>query len=540
MNNSKTPPDWSFQDNAVANIVNDFKKDNLSRNLLIIPTGGGKTLTAIRSVNKLLKSGFFKGGKKAMWIVHTKALRDQTEDEIIKEPNVSKFKLDAQLKDVLEVRMKTKANEILSSTKYSDYKLLIIDEAHHSAAATYKNFFDIKIGILGLTATPSRTDKQELDFKKVSYSITFRELENRRVILVPEFVFENTEMIIDTDSISFDHNVRGLEKFNTEERNDLIAKRIIALKKRYKLNKIIVFVGTNDHVVALHRKMNTINKALGNQFDHIGYIYGGDHNEMGISNEDYLDKHKNINNSVLINCRILNEGYDDPVIDTVVMATPTSSMLYYMQCIGRVVRSNSSGRVNKARVVEMIDRLPNVMYKIDNRWLYSEISDYLEPEIIDTLIIDERDYKRKVSEINRKYRLKIEPNNYQEFDSDSLLVFNSVPQEDEGIWGYMFFSGEDREKYISIFNNISDNIDKYYEHRKFDWVLNNILKIDKDDKYFCNRDYKIGFFTAMNEAYCQKNNKEKVTGLKYITFRKRKINWLYKLWRIFIGLFINN
>ncbi len=537
MNNYKNKPDWSFQDKAINNIVKDFQKNPFSRNLLVIPTGGGKTLTAIRSVDKLLKKGFFRGNKKALWIVHTKSLRKQAEDEIANKLNIKKFGLDSGLKDILEVKMKGKASEGLSSSKYEDYKLLIIDEAHHSAARTYKDFFDIKIGILGLTATPSRTDDLSLDFEKASYSVTFRALERKGVILAPDFITENTDIIVDADSLSFDINSRGLESFNTEIRNDFIARRIVALKIKYKLSKIIVFVGTNKHVKSLHKKMVTINKVLGNQFGHVGYIYGGDNNEMNISNEDYLDKHKGINDSVLINCQILNEGYNDPAIDAVVMATPTNSILYYMQCIGRVVRANSGNIENKAKVIEMIDKLPNVRYKIDNRWLYSEISDYLEPEVRDVPIIDRRDYIDNIDRINKEYKLEIQLDSYDGFDEDSLLVFNSIPQEDQGIWRYLFFSGDDKGRYISIFNNISNNIGKYYENRNFDWTIKKTLKIPEDDRYFSKRDYRVGFFKALNEAYSQKNNKEKVTGLIYISFHKRRINWLYKIWRMLLVIF---
>ena len=35
---------WKFQEEAINNIVNEFKSNNKSRSLVIIPTGGGKTL----------------------------------------------------------------------------------------------------------------------------------------------------------------------------------------------------------------------------------------------------------------------------------------------------------------------------------------------------------------------------------------------------------------------------------------------------------------------------------------------------------------
>lgn len=524
-------PDWSFQEDAINNIVNDFKINNYSRNLLVIPTGGGKTIAAIRSISRLADKGYFDNGKKALWVVHSKALRKQAQDEIFNEDNIKRFKFNKELTRILEVKMKTEANNILESVNYNDYKLIIIDEAHHSAARTYKKFFERKVGVLGLTATPSRTDDLELDFDKVSYSITFRELEKSKVILAPEFINEYTNLTVDTDSLEFTQSLAGLQKFNSEERNNLIAKKIISYKKKYKLNKVIVFVGTNEHVRDLYKKINTLNKALGNQFEHVGYIYGGDKNELNISNDDYLTRHKNIKNSILVNCRILNEGYDDKTIDAVIMATPTNSILYYMQCIGRVVRSNDNA-ITKARVFEMIDKLPNVRYKIDNRWLYAEISDYLEPQVIDKSVIDKYDFDLFIKKINKKYNVKIKvDHNTVNIDHISILLFNSMPAEHEGIWRALVFEGNDKNKYVSVFNVISNNIDKYYEKTKFDWTLNKTLKIDLNDKYFSNHGFKIGFFKSLKEAYTQKMNKQKVTNLLYFTFNKKKMNWFQKIYR---------
>ncbi len=59
---------------------------------------------------------------------------------------------------------------------------------------------------------------------------------------------------------------------------------------------------------------------------------------------------------------------------------------YYLQCIGRVVRTPEGVEAARAFVIEIADNLPNISYRIDNRWLFSEISDYLEPSIEDVRV----------------------------------------------------------------------------------------------------------------------------------------------------------
>ena len=97
--------------------------------------------------------------------------------------------------------------------------------------------------------------------------------------------------------------------------------------------------------------------------------------------------------SILINIEVLAEGYDDPTIDTVVMACPMKSTLKYMQAAGRAIRRDKDNDNKKAYIVPVEDNLPNIRYRFDNRWLYSDISDALEPEVIDETYSDKTTFK---------------------------------------------------------------------------------------------------------------------------------------------------
>src|SRR5262249_13152579 len=66
----------------------------------------------------------------------------------------------------------------------------IIDEAHHAAAGSYDPLFELlpPMPVLALTATPNRTDGLPIRIDEIGYTITFAELVERNVILMPEFV----------------------------------------------------------------------------------------------------------------------------------------------------------------------------------------------------------------------------------------------------------------------------------------------------------------------------------------------------------------
>ncbi len=512
----KPIPDWTFQVDAINALVKDFRSNIKGKFLLVLPTGGGKTLTAIRTLNEMLNKGMINEGEKVLWIVHTLSLKTHARDNLTKDKNYSHFRLNPLLKTTVDVKMKAEAAQILRGG--ASYKLIVIDEAHHAAADTYSEFFEYPIGILGLTATPRRMDARSLPFEKVSYSITFRELVRRKVVLLPKFLPEvRTNIQVDISSLDDENQ---LEKFNSRERNQLISHTLFEETKKHEFKKVVVFAGTNAHVKRLYDVIKNDNELAGKPFEHIGFIYGGNNNDRDLTNEEYLKWHHSQKSSVLINCKILNEGYDDPCIDTVVMATPTNSILYYLQCIGRVVRTPEDHANARAHVVEIVDRLPNVSYRIDNRWLFAEISDFLEPLILDMkgiwpvkqyrIFRELLSLKAKLSDLTPKEIIDILLGK-----RINLLVFNDVPEENLGKWRILSVPEGDINK-IQMFNEVSENIEEY-EETNHDYLLAKRYPSYTTNKPLDNRIYRSSFIAALRRAYRLKSNKEKVDSIIYLS-----------------------
>jgi len=515
-NSIKNNDIWSFQNDAMDCIIDDFKKNIFGRFLLVLPTGSGKTLTAIRTIDRMLKQGIISKQDKILWIVHTLALYSQAQSNLDDNKNYLKFGLSPELASIINIKMKSDAAKELD--RGSRYKLIIIDEAHHAVAATYSDFFDYPIGILGLTATPSRTDQSELPFDKISYSITFKELVRRGVVLLPKFLPElNTDITINANSLREDSQ---LEEFDNDKRNQLIAHYIFREADRFKFSKVIVFVGTNLHVKKLFEVLKSSNELLKNKFKHIGYIFGGDNNDKSISNDDYLKWHHSQDSSILVNCRILNEGYDDSKIDTVVMATPTNSILYYMQCIGRVVRVPENNSNAKAFVIEIVDKLPNISYRIDNRWLFAEISDYLEPLIEDirshwpwrviSLFKKLITHRAVLSDLSIKDMLSLIIGK-----KINLLLFNDVPQNNFGRWRILCFSDKKLER-IKLFNELSENIEDYHG-RNHDYLFNQKYTEIANEVPMKGRVYRASLIAALYRAFIFKKEHKKVDSLIYLS-----------------------
>ena len=503
--------DYSFQDDAIHSLRRDFTSDPNGRFLLVIPTGGGKTLTAIRFINDKLHRGELSSDDVVLWVVHRKALKAQTEGWLNKPWAKAQFDFHSDLARVLRPVMKGEAAKVISRT---DVAMIIIDEAHHSAANTYGQFFELRSKpILGLTATPTRNDDRSLSFDKISYSITFRRLIDRGVIVKPEFVQVDTNITYEFSDFS------SASGFNTEGRNRLIAQELVKRASRFR--KAVVFVSSNQHVEDLYAEIEKQNKFYGSPFQHVGFVHSSG-NERGLEANEYLNWHKGLESSILVNCQMLNEGYDDPKIDCVAMGTPTESILYYMQCIGRAVRSISDQDRSRATVIEFNDNLPNVRYRVDNQWLFADISDYLEPVIHE---IEYRDAEHlgellegELSSFSTGKSVDLETL-FADPEEHSLLLFCSTKDLGRpGAWSSVVIGPTNREQYVSWFNDLSNNISTYKDNYNEEYLLRERLRVPEEDPYFGKLVWFRSLHAALRRAYEEKQDHKKVERLHYFTF----------------------
>ena len=207
--------------------------------------------------------------------------------------------------------------------------------------------------------------------------------------------------------------------------------------------------------------------SLTNHYDSIDYIHGGGWSGGG-DREDFIKKVKAYNRSIVINFDILTEGYDDPKVNTVVMARPSQSKLVYMQAVGRAIRVNPEDPNKTAYIVEVVDDLPNIRYRINNRWLFSEISDTLEPAVEDKFFGSAGEFAESLQKIYSDYNIDEEHQIFPEWDKSyryAILLFRSLARiEDSGEKIYCHFpiliDNETRSDVSNWFNFLSERMEK--------------------------------------------------------------------------------
>lgn len=445
-----------FQANAVDDIESDFAEKPTGRFLLVIPTGGGKTFTAVKAVNRLFSNGLLDASRdRVLWTAHRKHLLDQAEATF--EKYSENKPTESSIVSNIDFEMVGKTKAYLSEN--SNVKLVVIDEAHHGAANSYQAIFDkTSVGVLGLTATPTRHDGKPLDFERESFSIGFPDLIEMGVILRPKVVQIEGG---DFDISSFDQE--DLEQLNTAARNAKISTALLGGKSDFK--KIVIYVGTRSHAKALWEQLRE--SSIADSYDSISYITG-DGNSRNEERDVFLAKERSFSRAILINVDVLTEGYDDPSVNTIVMARPTNSKLVYMQAVGRAVRRDPANESKVAYVLEVVDSLPNIRYRIDNRWLYAEISDALEPAVEDREYSSADDFTSTLNSILEEYKVPSDLRVLPEFDDKQrygLLLFKVYLGPSSHCHIPMLINRDNRLRVSNFFNYMSARI-PYFLQKK--------------------------------------------------------------------------
>src|SRR5262249_29349036 len=147
--------------------------------LLAHATGAGKTVTAIADARRV--------GGRTLWLVHRRDLVAQAQEAFARqwpEVETGRFSGGAQETDADNLVASTQSvAEPLDEFGPTEFAYLVIDEAHHAAAETYRRVlehFRPKF-ILGLTATPERADGQGLLelFRDCAHRLTLQEAVER-------------------------------------------------------------------------------------------------------------------------------------------------------------------------------------------------------------------------------------------------------------------------------------------------------------------------------------------------------------------------
>ncbi len=295
--------------------------------LLPHATGTGKTVTAIADARRL--------GLRTLFVVHTKDLVEQAVGKFAELwPGASCGRFGDSARDTVEhviVGTVQSLSKNLAVFKPADFGYLIVDEAHHATADSYRQvlgYFKPRF-TLGLTATPDRADGQSAleVFRTAAHRLGLREAVDCGELVPIRCV--RVETNVDLTRVRF--NAVQYHRKDIEEavlvpgRDKLI---VDTYAEHVPGRRAVVFCVNVDH-----------GDRLAVQFRERGYDARSVSGRMTAKERlAALDSFAAGATRVLCACDLLNEGWDCPAVEVLFMARPTLSKVIYLQQLGRGTR----------------------------------------------------------------------------------------------------------------------------------------------------------------------------------------------------------
>ena len=296
-----------------------------------MPTGTGKTVVLAELVKRLKMKD---EGVRILIVAHRRELIEQIK------ATIKRMKMDSRnitVESIQTISRRIDALEFIPS-------LVVIDEAHHALAKTYKMMWDAwpDARFLGLTATPCRLNGKGFtdlfDILVQSWDI-------------PTFIKAKWLSTYDFVSIKADSRTQQL---------------ISSLKKRgadgdYQVKEMDAVLNKRPSIERLY---NCVMEFARNRKGFV-YAINIDHarsiaeyyQEQGV-NAVAIDSHTPVKEreriissfrsgglQVLVNVDIFSEGFDCPDVEFIQLARPTLSLAKYLQMVGRGLRP-SKGKKN--------------------------------------------------------------------------------------------------------------------------------------------------------------------------------------------------
>ena len=223
-----------------------------------------------------------------------------------------------------------------------------VHNCHHAPAISYRKILDFLHPqlLLGLTATPYRTDKASLGevFDKIVHSYGIQEgIRDGYLVDIRAFRVEGKADLDEVHTLGGDFNQKELSHaLNTPARNRLI---VDAYQKHAAGTKAIAFTAGVQHaydLAALFRTAGIPAEAVDGAMP--------PHDRRAV-----LARLKTGETRVVLNASVLTEGFDEPSVVTVILARPTKSLGLFTQEIGRGTRPSPATGKTHMILLDVVD-----------------------------------------------------------------------------------------------------------------------------------------------------------------------------------------
>lgn len=300
--------------------------------LLVLATGGGKTVVFAELARRQVRAR----GKRVLVLAHRGELLDQAVAKLRAigcHAAVEQADRRAGRADVVVASVQTLRGDRLRALNPSEFGLVIVDEAHHANAASYRAILQwLDCGyVLGVTATPLRGDGAALGevFSSVAYRYEMRDAIRDRWLapLVARRIYVKAINLAEVRTRAGDFAADELAAaLSTQE---AVLGVVLPVLEHIGSRPTVVFAASVAHATAIAIAINERRPGAARVA----------HGELDVlSRSELLRDFRRGAFQILCNCALYTEGFDEPRVAAVVLARPTKSWALYVQMVGRGTR----------------------------------------------------------------------------------------------------------------------------------------------------------------------------------------------------------
>lgn len=377
-------PKRGLRDYQVA-LLNKFKsaynENSLSKVLLHLPTGSGKTRIAMRFLCDQLASR----STNFLWLANDNRLLRQAEEEFKQSwtavgdttsriVRISRFTKEADLSSsfrsayfctIQSYYEMLKRNDPLFRNIAKVAKLIVFDEAHKITAPTYSAaveslMYYSEAFLIGLSATPGRSTLEISEDRKLSEFFS-----NKKIKLSTEdFGFSNPfEFLISKKYLAkplftkMEYDIQKVTKL------DFVFQKINEISSRYK--KILVFCESIEETNDLGNALRMFNP---NTYT----VHSQNSDALNDLALQALREQGSGLSVIVLNAEMLTTGFDAPGIDCLVIAKTCNSIINFSQMVGRGLRGPASGGSEEVMIFHIQDSAETFYFDLEQMFNFWE------------------------------------------------------------------------------------------------------------------------------------------------------------------------
>ena len=414
-----------YQIEAIEKVMTSWQGNPSGSELLVLATGAGKTIIFSEIARRLAETGVL-----TLILAHRDDLLDQAIEKYhaIKpeaivgkvKGNINELGGEVTVASVASARSPKRIKQM----QQFNYGLIVVDEAHHVAAASYQTVLQAfpQAFVLYVTATPDRLDNKPIIDKPALYTKGIIDLVKMGYLCTPRAIAIRTDVSLDEiKTTAGDFNERELsDAVDTPARN----KRIVdAYQEHAEDIPAIAFCVTVQHAESLAYTFN--------DFGISASVVTGK-----TSAEDRKQMYSDLRNGVikvLVSIQVLTEGFDEPCVSCIIMARPTKSRALYVQCVGRGARLFPGKEY--FLVLDITDNC------LKHRLTPHNLNKALDLKLKDNETIEEAEEREKEEAEKEAQIRRLKEKRKEDLVVDLLQKFDWQKRESDGVYVLFFGKG---------------------------------------------------------------------------------------------------